>query len=483
MGYSIFDCRLPIENTRRGDTPRVERWAWKRNPVPTPFPLVRACHPTTLLVPLILTVAFTGCDRTTSAPSSTTAASSAPTVLKVATVKPIKTTLKRITEQPGRVEAFETAPLFAKVPGYVEKVHVDIGDKVEAGQVLVELYVPELQDELKQELALQAKAQAEVVLALAAVGAAEASEATAKAGVAEAQAGIERAEAWLAKSQDEFKRFEELGRTEAVTPLLIVEKQSALRAAEAARREAAAKLTSAKATVTEKHSLVEKAQADVTAAEARVRVADAAALKTQTMLNYRQIRAPFAGAIATRSIDPGHFIPVGSPKSGEPLLTVVHTDVVRVKVDVTESEATFTQPDDTATIRVQALPGGRFTGKVSRVSAALNDATRTLRAEIDVPNPEGRLIPGMYVTAALVVAERPDVLVLPTSAIGGKSDPKPFCFVVESGQLAKRELTLGLEAAGQIEVASDLDPDANVVKSFNPSLTEGQPVEIAESQK
>jgi RND family efflux transporter MFP subunit len=435
------------------------------------------------LVPLILTVAFTGCDRTTSTPTSTAPTTSAPTVLKVTTVKPTKTTLRRITEQPGRVEAFEAAPLFAKVAGFVDKVHVDLGDKVEADQLLVELSVPELQDELKRKLALQAQAAAEVVQANASIRAAQASEATAKAGITEAQAGIERSDALCGKAQDEFKRFEQLGKSDAVTPLLVEEKRSAFKAAEATCREAHAKLTSAQAAATEHASLVDKAKADATAAEARVRVADAAVLESQTMLNYRQIRAPFAGRIATRSIDVGHFIPSGSGKSNEPLLTVVHTDVVRVKVDVPEAEATFTEPGDAATVRVPALPSGRFTGQVSRVAAALSDATRTLRVEIDVPNTEGRLIPGMYVTASLVVAERPGVLVLPASAIGGKSDPKPFCLVVESGKLAKRELTLGLEAAGQIEVTSDLDPAASVIKSLNHSLAEGQPVEIAETGK
>jgi RND family efflux transporter MFP subunit len=426
---------------------------------------------------------ITGCDRSTPPPGPGAASAPGSTILKVTTVKPTKTTLKRITDQPGRVEAYEIAPLFAKVGGYVEKVHVDIGDKVEADQLLVELAVPELQDELKRKLALLTQARAEVVQAKAAVRAAEAQEATATAGIAEAQAGVERHDALCAKALDEFKRFEQLGKSEAVTPLLVEEKRNVLRGAEAGCKEAHAKLASAQAAATEHASLVDKTKADVTVTEARVGVADANVLETQTMLNYRQIRAPFAGSIATRDVDKGYFIPSGSAKGNKPLLTLVRTDVVRVKVDVPEAEATFTEPGDAATIRVQALPGGRFSGKVTRVSAALSDATRTLRVEIDVPNPEGRLIPGMYVTASLVVAERPDVLVLPTSAIGGKSDPQPFCLVVESGKLAKRELTLGLEAAGQIEVTSGLDPDANAIKSLNPALTEGQPVEIAEPQK
>jgi RND family efflux transporter MFP subunit len=436
-------------------------------------------------VTLVLGLFLAGCDRPAAAPAPGGVAQSAPapSVLRVTTVKPTKTTLKRVTEQPGRVEPFEQAPLFSKVAGYVEKVHVDLGDKVEAGQMLVELSVPELQDELKQKLALQLQSQSEVVQAQAAIRAAQAQEKTARAGIAEADAGIERMEALYARAQDELKRIEQLSQMNAVSGKLVDEAKNTFRAAAAGRREAAAKVASVKSFAAGQRSLVQKSEADLTAAQARVQVADANVRQAQTMLAYSKITAPFAGSIASRSIDVGHFIPAGSTKAAEPLLTLVNTKTVRVKVDVPEAEATFTQPEDAATIRVQALPGGRFTGKVSRVSAALSDATRTLRAEIDVPNPEGRLIPGMYVTVSLTVAERPDVLVLPTSAIGGKSDPKPFCYVVESGKLAKRELSLGLEAAGQIEITSDLDPEAQVVKSINASLTEGQPVEIVEPGK
>lgn len=433
----------------------------------------------------VVVLTFTGCDRLAPAPVPGAAAPStpAPSVLRVTTVKPTKTTLKRVTEQPGRVEPFEQAPLFSKVAGYVEKVHVDLGDKVEAGDMLVELSVPELRDELKQKLALHSQSQSEVVQAQAAIGAAEAQEETAKSGIAEAEAGIERIEALFARARDELQRIEQLAQMNAVTSKLVDEAKSTFRGADAGRREAAARVASAKTAAAGQRSLVQKSEADLAAAQARVQVADASVRQAQTMLAYAKIAAPFAGSIATRSIDVGHFIPAGSAKSAEPLLTLVNTKTVRVKVDVPEGEATFTRPDASATIRVQALPGGRFTGKVSRVSASLNEATRTLRAEIDVPNPEGRLIPGMYVTVSLTVAERPDVIVLPTSAIGGKSDPKPFCFVVESGKLTKRELTLGLEAAGQVEITSDLDPEMQVVKSINPALTEGQLVETVEPGK
>ena len=103
--------------------------------------------------------------------------------MRVTAARPVRKTLRLESVQPGQIEAFEQTPLFAKLPGYVEKLHVDIGDRVEANQLLVELFLPELKDELRQKEAAVVQAQAEIELAAAAVRAAEAAVATAQANV------------------------------------------------------------------------------------------------------------------------------------------------------------------------------------------------------------------------------------------------------------------------------------------------------------
>lgn len=356
---------------------------------------------------------------------------------------------------------------------------VDIGDKVTAGQLLVELNIPELSDELKQKEALVAQAQAEFAQSQAAIAAAEAKVDTSEAKIAESNAGVDRAEANFLRYQDELGRVEELTKTKAVTTKLADETRNAFRAADAGRREAAANVASAKAALAESRSHVEKAKADALAAQARVAVAQANLQFTKTMLGYTEIRAPFAGTITARNVDTGHFIPAGATAALS-LLTLSRTDIVRVTVDVPENEATYTHPGDTATLRVPALPNGKFAGKVSRISSALNASNRTLLAEIDVPNSDGKLLPGMYVMAILTVAEQPGALVLPKTAIGGMAEGNAFCFVVEAGKLAKRSIQLGLEAAGQVEVTSGLQGTESVVKSVTPALIEGQPATASE---
>jgi multidrug efflux pump subunit AcrA (membrane-fusion protein) len=119
----------------------------------------------------------------------------------------------------------------------------------------------------------------------------------------------------------------------------------------------------------------------------------------------------------------------------------------------------------------------RFTGKVIRTSSALSNSNRTLRTEIDLPNAEGKLLPGMYVLAEVTVEERPEVLALPTTAIAKDGAGQASCFIVESGKLYRRSIQVGLEAAPLVEIVSGLSGDEAVVKIQNPTLVEGQPAE------
>src|SRR3954467_10974951 len=150
-----------------------------------------------------------GCNRQSPEPQAS-AAPTAAAVDRVVAGKPVKKTLKRYTSQPGRIEAFEEAPLYAKLSGYVQLVLVDIGDAVKKDQVLVKLSIPELLDEEKQMEALVAQAEADIVQSQAAEKAGEAAAATAEAKVAEARAGVGRAEAEYDRWQAEYARIKEL---------------------------------------------------------------------------------------------------------------------------------------------------------------------------------------------------------------------------------------------------------------------------------
>ena len=285
---------------------------------------------------------------------------------------------------------------------------VDIGDKVKKGQVLAELDVPEVEAELQQKRALVEQAEADRKQAEAAVRVAEAAVASAKAKGTEVQAGIRRTEADVARWQAEFGRIEQLVRESAVTRSLLDETRSKQSAAQAARDEVRAQVTSAEAAQVQAVAEADKARADVVSAAARVEVAKAEVRRVEAMVRYTKIEAPFDGVVTRRNFDTGHLTMPGA--SGDPLFVVARSDVVTVSVGVPEADAPLVGVGDAAEVRLQVLDGRTFEGKVTRTSWSLDPATRTLRAEIDLPNTDDALLPGLYAYATIIGEEHADAL-------------------------------------------------------------------------
>src|SRR5262249_3913283 len=141
-----------------------------------------------------------------------------------------------------------------------------------------------------------------------------------------------------------------------------------------------------------------KAKADVSVAEARREVAKADRDHVQTLLQYSKILAPpYDGVVTRRNVNTWDLVQPTPVAKGHPLFVVEQVDPVRVFVNVQEMEAVWVRDGDAALIRPQSLPGQQFKGKVTRNSGALQPQNRTLRTEIDLPNAEGKLLPGMFV--------------------------------------------------------------------------------------
>ncbi|MBI2825649.1 MAG: efflux RND transporter periplasmic adaptor subunit [Planctomycetia bacterium] len=435
---------------------------------------------------LSLVAALAGCSR----PEATTAEAGGDATVQVKADHPQRKSFRRVTEQPGYIEAFEQTPLYAKVAGYVEKLLVDIGDHVngprydsdgnlaDPGQVLVELSIPELNEERQQKKALVAKAGAGIEQAQAQIKVADAAVATATAARDQAIAQGLRAEADFDRWESEYGRIAELGRSSAVPQKVVDEAKNQLRSADAARKEASACRAAADAALLESQAMLDKARADEAAAKADQQVAAADYRRTEALIEYATIRAPFDGVVSVRNVDVGHFVQPSATGQDHPLLVVVHADPVRIFMDVPEGDAGLVDPGDTALIRVEAMGSAPVQGSVTRTSWALNAATRTLRAEIDVPNPDGKLRPGMYAYATVVLAEKSDALVLPRAAII-RDGPKAFANVVHDGKISRTPVVLGLEAGGEVEVASGVTEGDVVVLAGSASLTDGQAVTVA----
>jgi len=397
---------------------------------------------------------------------------------------PIRKTLQLFTVQPGRVNAFEEAPLVPKLPGYIEKVLVDIGDRVQKGQMLIELSIPELKDDLEQKHGLLAQAQAEVRQAEAALVAMKASANSANAMVSQSEASVGRVEGEYKRWTSESQRIQQLVSSGSVTAKLADETLSQFRSAEAAMKEATAMIESAKAGMLEAEANILKADADVSAAVARVRVAQSNVDAATTMITYTRILAPFDGVITNRNVDTGHFVQPANSGASKPLLIVASVDRVRISVDVPEMEAAMIDAGDSdklfgnvATVRVQSISNKVFDGHISRSSWSLDSQNRSLRTEIDLSNDNQALLPGSYASVSILLAQRNDVLTLPTTAII-REGMDAFCFIVNGGKLTKRPVQIGLRSGNEVEISTGLEGTESVVMVNVGSLRDGQLVDV-----
>jgi RND family efflux transporter MFP subunit len=427
------------------------------------------------MLALTFVATTTGCDRS----SEKKTAHSAQPVMRVEVVQPERHTVQRSVAEPGELEAYETTPIYAKIAGYVQDVSVDIGSVIKKGQVLAKLWVPEVEADLQEKRAAVAQAEARRTQAEAAVEVAEAAVTSAQAKVGEVQAGIKRADADLTRWQQEYRRVEQLFQERAQTGTLLDETRNKLRAAEASRDEVHAQVKSAEAALSESRSELDKARSDVVAATASIDVARGEARHAEAMLGYARVEAPYDGIVTRRNVDTGHLTKPG--QEGDPLFIVARTDIVTIAVDIPETYSSDVDAGDHALIKLQAMKGRTVEGKVTRTSWALDPKTRTIRAEIDIPNPGGKLRPGLYAYATVIVEEHPDVLTIPTTAVFTDKD-RTFCVIVTDGKAVRRPIGTGLNDGMRTEVMSGLKGDEQVVKANAASLLDGQAVEVAKPE-
>lgn len=386
--------------------------------------------------------AAAGCSRPPAAPGGAAPAAGP----AVTVVKAEKRPVRRVVEQPGAVQAFEETVLYARVGGYVRALSadpsradrpphdrlIDIGSRVKRDQVLAELDVPELQEEFKQKEALVHQAEAKVTQAKKSLAASAAGVAASRAFVVEVQAGLGRAQALYARWKSESERVDRLVTGGVIDSQSRDETLNQFKSAEAGRAEAAAKVTSSEAAVAKAEADREKAVADVAAAEARLDVARAGVRRVDALRGYTRIKAPFDGVVTRRAANTGDFV-AADGRHG--LFAVARLDPVRVVVSVPEADAGLVEPGQEVKVALPTASGPAVTGTVVRTSWALDPGSRTLRTEVDLPNPEGRVRPGMYVVARLT-AELPAEWAVPAAAIGRVND-EPVMYLAQDGKAVR----------------------------------------------
>ena len=393
-------------------------------------------------------------------------------------MKPARATIRRSSEEPGQIEAYEVTPMHAKVSGYVQKWNVDIGTKVVKGQVLAVLSVPELDAEAEQKMATVEESEAKLAQAKAFEEVAQANLASAQAKLPEVRAGTKRSDADLARWQAEFKRVEQLHNERAVTGSLVDETRSKLKSAESSRDEVYAQVKTAEVAVRQGQAMLDKARSDVMAAAASIKVARVDARRMRALLDYATIVAPYDGVITQRNVDVGDLTEPGP--QGQPLFVVARNDGAN-HCEVPEMYATEVEAGDRVLVRLQALSGRDFEGRVARTSWTLDAKNRTLHTEIDVPNPKGTLRPGLYAYASIIVEEHADALSVPTSALV-RQESKTYCVAVTEGRAVRKPVVVGLDDGTRAEILSGLQGNEAIVKAYASSLVDGQSVAVIEPE-
>ena len=382
----------------------------------------------------------------------------------VTVVRPQKGTLERLSTQPGSIQSYESIRLFAKVAGFLKKQNVDIGDRVKKGDVLAVVDVPELETQSKRDIAAVKQARARVHQMDSRVLSAEADLDAAKAAVTRAEASYKSAGAWVRFRTLQNQRMKDLFTSRSIEERLVEESKEHLEASIETELSERENVAANKAKVVAAQAKIEQTRADVEEAKADVEVAEADLEKVQVQLGFATIVAPFDGVVTTRRFFPGDFIRSANEGGNEPLLTVERTDLLRVVIQVPDRDVPFVDPGDVAYVRIDALPDRKLSAKVSRIASIEDPQTRLMRVEVDLPNPTGKIVPGMYGQVTIVLDQAKDLLSIPSSCITARQEEgKAAVYVVRNGRAQRVPVRLGIDNGVRVAVLEGLTPTDEVV--------------------
>jgi RND family efflux transporter MFP subunit len=326
----------------------------------------------------------------------------------------------RSASWPATTEAFEQANIYARASGYISKRTVDIGSRVKAGDLLVEITAPEIEHQI---------AQAEGTLA-------------------QLRAALLQAEANRDLAQVTWDRDSKL-----VQQGWFTQQQG----------------DTDRLTLEARVAAVAVARSNITAQEAQLQV-----LKQQKV--YQSVVAPFDGVITLRNVDVGTLVQADAT-SGTFLFALAHSDVIRIQLYVPQDDALGVSPGTDAVVRVPEIPGRDFPGKVARIADALQPGTRTLLTEIDVPNPDHALTPGMYCQVELKIPRTSPSVIVPSEAVIFNRNGLSVA-VVEDGVVHLRNVTSVRDFGTSVEVSTGVKEGDRVVLNPQVDLADGRKVAI-----
>jgi RND family efflux transporter MFP subunit len=322
---------------------------------------------------------------------------------------------------PGDSHPLLEAAIYARTAGYLKSRRVDIGDHVKEGELLAEISSPEVDAQLEQARALQLLTTANL--------------ARDQANSAVADTELTRSRRLLARQaapQQEFETF--LARDRV-------------------------------------------ADANVVATEANLRVNEADIHRLETMKSFQNVTAPFSGVITARNYDPGDLVTADNPGSSREMFHLVRTDTLRVFANVPQVFSTDVKVGDKAVVYRREDPKRTFSGTITRTADALDLSTRTLLTEVQVPNPDGALRPGMYLQVKFVFERQVPTVLIPAAALSTRAEGPRLAVLDAQNRVHYRTVELGRDFGMETEVLAGIDPGETVVVNPSDDLSEGTVVE------
>lgn len=370
---------------------------------------------------------------------------------------------------PGDVEAIQVATISAQTSGYLRKFHFDIGDRVKAGQLLAEIDTPQVDQQLQQ-------ARADLAQAVASLG--------------QAEANLNQAVTNMEYARVTYERNKYLAQQHVVSDQV--------------RDQMKAAYDVAKATVDAMQANINAAKATIASNEANVR-------SLKALQGFQKVCAPFAGVITARNVEVGSLINPGSssnvstttgttassatlpgagttpkgtnaPATGGGLYEIARIDTLRIFISVPQTFASTIKSGQAATISVRELPEKVFTGRVLRTTNALDPGSRTLLTEVQIPNSDYQLLPGMYATVNFGVQSPDPPVRIPATALIIRAQGPQVAVVTSDQKVHFQKVVIGRDYGNQLDIISGLEPGATVIVNIADGLQEGAQVHAEPTQ-
>lgn len=357
---------------------------------------------------------------------------------RVGVMKVGRKTLERRLKVSSELVPFQETDVYAKVSGFVKSLMVDYGTRVRKGQLMAVLEIPELEAQLRQDDAMIRNASDRVT---------------------RAQHELDRTEAQHHVMHLQAARLSNV----AVTKAGLVAEQE---------------VDDAKGKDLAEESAVESAKANLEAVRSDLLGASAKREYDGVLLGYAKITAPFAGTITRRFANLGMLMQAGTNSSTQamPLVRLSQDDLFRLVIPVPETYVRFVHIGDPVDVTVPALDR-KLPGKVARFSVDVKEDTRTMHTEVDVPNANRLLMPGMYAEAIVLLERKPNALFVPSQALNHAGDRTSVYVVAGANKVEDREVTLGLQSESDFEVTSGLKEGEMIAVGDRGGLKPGQSVQ------